>query len=281
MSDPATLVKQVESSAQRKVTRCGGASTVWHIWGQGRPLVLVHGASGSWTHWIRNIPPLAAHFRVVVPDVPGFGDSDLPAEPHTAEAFAELLARGLDDVVSNSEALDIAGFSFGGIIGGLVAARLGRRVGTMVLIGSGGLGLPLAAMPPLRRVDAAMSADAVRAAHRENLGVLMIARPESIDDLAVYVQTQNVHRARFKTGSIPASDVLLQALPSIEARICGIWGEDDAFAVPRIDERRRLLSAIRQDVDFRVIDGAGHWVIYEASDRVNAALLDMLLPSAV
>jgi pimeloyl-ACP methyl ester carboxylesterase len=204
----------------------------------------------------------------------------MPPEPHTAEALASLVAGGLDVLLSKSEKLDIAGFSFGGIIGGLVAAWLGHRVGTVVLIGSGGLALSRAAMPPLCRIDATMNADEIRCAQRENLRLLMISKPEAIDDLAVYVQMENVRRARFKSGSIPSSDVLLQALPAIRARISGIWGGDDAFATPHIDDRRKVLGAVQQDLDFRVIDGAGHWVVYEAGDEVNAALLEMLLSSA-
>ncbi len=38
-----------------------------------------------------------------------------------------------------------------------------------------------------------------------------------------------------------------------------------------------LATSVQRDLDFRVINGAGHWVTYEAADEVNAALLDMLL----
>ena len=276
MNEPAILVEKIESSSARELTPCAGGSMVWRIWGHGRPLVLMHGASGSWTHWIRNILPLARHFRVLVPDLPGFGDSDMPPEPHTAEALAGRVALGLDVLVAPSEKIDIGGFSFGGIVGGLVAARLGDRVRTIVLLGAGGLALSRAEMPPLRRIDSTMNAEESRYAHRENLRLLMIAKPEAIDDLAVYVQMENVRRARFKPGSIPSSDVLLRALPEIRARIAGIWGEHDAFARSRIEDRRQVLAAVQHDLDFRVIKGAGHWAPYEASDEVNAALLDML-----
>ncbi len=60
--------------------------------------------------------------------------------------------------------------------------------------------------------------------HRENLGRLMIADPQRVDDLAVFVQMENIRRARFKSAAIPGSDVLLKALPAIQARITGIWG---------------------------------------------------------
>ena len=112
--------------------------------------------------------------------------------------------------------------------------------------------------------------------HRENLHILMIANPERVDDFAVFLQMENLRRARFKSGTIPSSDTLLRALPAIRARITGIWGGSDAFMARRLDEVRRVLASVQPDLDFRVIPGAGHWAIYEAADEVNAVLLDML-----
>ena len=277
IDEPSQLVAKIESLATRELTPCAAGSMVWRIWGSGPPLLLLHGASGSWTHWIRNVLPLAVHFRVLAPDLPGFGGSDMPPEPHTAETLADLVAVGLDALVSPAAAIDIAGFSFGGIIGGLIAARPGHRIRTLVLLGSGGFGFRGSPMPALRRIDSAMTADEIRCVHQENLRLLMIAKPEAVDSLAVHVQTENVRRARFKTGSIPSSDVLLQALPAIGARIAGIWGANDTFAAPHIERRREILAAVQPDVDIRVINGAGHWACYEAADEVNAALLEMLL----
>lgn len=100
IADPAATVARIESLATRARTSCGAESMVWRIWGEGRPLVLLHGASGSWTHWIRNVVPLAGHVRVCAADMPGFGDSDVPPEPHTADGLADLVLAGLDGVAS-------------------------------------------------------------------------------------------------------------------------------------------------------------------------------------
>jgi len=97
---------------------------VWRTWGQGPPLVLLHGARGSWTHWLRNIPALAERFSVIVPDMPGFGYSDAPPEPHTVEVLAAAVVRGLGAVTS--AAIRLVGFSFGGIVAGH-DPRSGRR----------------------------------------------------------------------------------------------------------------------------------------------------------
>ncbi len=79
----------------REVRRsaCG---TIWRRWGEGPPLVLLHGGAGSWTHWIRNIDALAADRTLWIPDLPGLGDSPLPPEPrdHAAIAGVRWIVRG-------------------------------------------------------------------------------------------------------------------------------------------------------------------------------------------
>ena len=276
MEDPASFVSRIEASATRSVTPAGGGSMVWRSWGEGPPLVLLHGASGSWTHWIRTILPLAARFRVLVPDMPGFGDSDACPEPHTADGLADALTSSLDVMLPAPTRFDLAGFSFGGIIGGLVAARLGRRVSTLVLLGTGGLGLPPGSPRRLARIEPTMTPEEIRRVHRANLLTLMLARPESADDLAVSLQIDNLARTRFKSGTIPQSDVLRRALPLIRARIAGIWGEHDAFTDGRVDECRRVLASAQEDLDLRVIEGAGHWLTYEAAHEVHTALVEVL-----
>ena len=87
---------------------------------------------------------------------------------------------------------------------------------------------------------------------------------------------ENVRRARFKSGTIPDSDVLLRALPMVQARLIAIYGSRDAFVGPGLEERRRVLVSGRHDAVFHVIDGAGHWAPYEAPDEVNGLLLAAL-----
>ncbi len=267
------LPARIETGARRHVMRRPGGQVVWRVWGGGgRPLVLLHGASGAWSHWIRNVPALSAHRLVIVPDMPGFGASDLLPATHTAEALTALVAEGVSEIVASPQEFDLAGFSFGGIIAGLVAARLGARVRTLAMFGPGGLGLPRPAMPPLVPVQRDMVADAQYLAHLDNLRTLMIGDPAKADALAVSIQVENLRLARFRSGSIPESDVLLRALPAIRARIVTVWGERDAFAGGDLEARRRLLAPFQSASDFRVIADAGHWTPYETPETVNAIL---------
>jgi len=254
----------------------GSEYMVWRLWGSGPPVVLLHGGSGSWTHWARNIMPLARHFTVWAPDLPGFGDSGLPLGVDTAEALVDIVSSGLNDVVSPPAPVSLVGFSFGGIIAGLLAARQRDRIRTLVLIGAGGLALGAAPTRQLVRITPEMTLAETRAAHRENLEILMIADPTRIDEAAVDAQMENVRRARFKIGEIPFSDALLRALPRITARLVAVWGARDVFPASSPERRRATLAAHHPEVDFRVIEGAGHWVNWEEADVVNTMLLDVL-----
>jgi 2-hydroxy-6-oxonona-2,4-dienedioate hydrolase len=268
------FVDGVAAEAQRIETPCGAGTMVWRVWGGGPPLVLLHGGYGSWMHWIRNVLVLARRFTVIAPDLPGLGESATPPEPHTAEGLAAIVVEGLDIVLSNDTAPHIAGFSFGGVLGGHVAAQLGDRLRALTLVGSNGLGL-VRQPTALQRVPAGVSAEGALAVHRHNLGALMIADPAKIDELAVYIQSQNAPRGRVRSRRFSRADTLARALPLVKARLDGIWGERDATAYPHLHERARVLRSFHPGARFEVIAGAGHWVQYEAADRFNSLLAEI------
>jgi 2-hydroxy-6-oxonona-2,4-dienedioate hydrolase len=269
------FVKGLAAEARRVETPCGDGHMVWHVWGEGPPLVLLHGGYGSWTHWIRNVTPLSRAFTVAAPDLPGLGESATPPEPHTGEGLARIIVEGLDIVFQHQARLHIAGFSFGGVLGGHVAAQLGDRVRGFTIVGSNGLGL-VRQPTALRRLPEGASEVEALAVARHNLGALMIADPGKIDELAVYIQAQNAPRGRVKSRRFSRADTLARALPLVEARIDGIWGERDATAYPHLDDRARALRNIQPGARFVVIAGAGHWVQYEAADRFNSLLADIV-----
>ena len=272
--ETVAFVKGVAAEARRVETPCGDGHMIWHVWGKGPPLALLHGGYGSWTHWIRNVIPLSRSFTVAAPDLPGLGESATPPEPHTAEGLARIIVEGLDIVFRGGAGLHIAGFSFGGVLGGHVAAQLGDRLRSFTIVGSNGLGLVRQPTALQRLQEGASEADALAVA-RHNLGALMIADPGKIDELAVYIQAQNAPRGRVKSRRFSRADTLARALPLVKARIDGIWGERDATAYPHLDDRARALRNIQPGARFEVIPGAGHWVQYEAADRFNPLLADI------
>ena len=275
------LVEGIAAEGQRIETPCGDGTMVWRSWGSGPPLVLLHGGYGSWMHWIRNVLPLSRQFNVIAPDLPGLGESATPPEPWTAAGLAAIIVEGLDivlargagDAPSRRVAPHLAGFSFGGVIGGNVAAQLGDRLRGFTVVGSNGLGLERSPTP-LQRVAPGASETEEFATHRYNLNQLMIADPDKIDELALYLQKTNHARARMRSRRFSRSGALVEALPRITARLDGIWGERDRTAYPHLAERGRVLREFQPNARFAVVPEAGHWVPYEAADRFNELIAE-------
>ncbi len=267
------LVAAVAAEARRVETPCGDGSLVWRVWGSGPPLVLLHGGYGSWTHWIRNVPVLSRDFTVIAPDLPGLGESATPPEPWTAEGLAAIVVAGLDSVLPRGDRPHMAGFSFGGVIGGVAAAQLGDRLRGFTVVGSNGMGLERSPTP-LERVAPDASEEQEFATHRYNLNQLMIHDPGKIDGLALWLQKTNHARARMRSRRFSRSGALIEALPKITARLDGIWGERDATAYPHVAERARILRSFQPQARFAVVPGAGHWVQFEAADQFNRLITE-------
>ncbi len=272
-ADPAERVAAVAARARRVETPCGDGSLVWRIWGEGEPLVLGHGAQGAWSHWIANIDALAAKRTVIAVDMPGHGDSAMPATLDH-EGISAVLAEGLRRIVPDRLPVDLVGFSFGGISFAYLAALHPGLVRRLVLVGTGGLGTPLGAVS-LGRVGG-LAGEERKAALKANLLGLMLHAPPSADDLAVHLLESNAAAARLPNAAeLVLPDRLAKILPRIAVPVDAIWGEfDRPHPDPALQEA--VIRRTHPRCDFRVIADAGHWVMYEQPEAFDATLLDML-----
>ena len=247
---------------------------VWHEWGAGPPLVLMHGGFGSWMHWVRNVTALAPHYRVLVADIPGLGASAEAPDSRSPQSIGRAVADGITALVGTT-GVHMAGFSFGGVISGQIALMLPSQVRSLTLIGASGMALPRPPMELMRRHDD-MSDVQRREALTHNLNTLMLYHRSSIDDMAIYIQEWNDARARVRSRRMSLGDSLALALPDIKAQLFGIWGELDITAGEYLPLRRELMCASHPKTRFEVIKNAGHWVQYESADAFNRTLLDCL-----
>ena len=276
-ADPATFIASVESRGRRVETPCGDGAMVWHVWGEGNtahaPLVLGHGAAGSWLHWIRNIDALARDRMVIVPDLPGHGDSAMPAIEDHAGMCAPL-AEGIGRIVGEGRPVDLVAFSFSSVIFTYLAALYPEIARCLVVIGCGGIGTEHG--ETFRRGLAGTSGEERREAVRFNLTGMMLHHPESADDLAIHIQFLDGPRRRLtKIAELIVPDQLVAALPRVSCPVGAIWGEWDR-PHPDPAHQENAIRAVKPDLDFRVVPGAGHWVIYEGADAFNRTLIDML-----
>lgn len=268
-------ISRLAATAELLHTPCGEGHVAWRSWGSGPVLVLLHGGSGSWMHWLRNIPHFARDFRVLAPDSPGLGESAMPPgdEPSPAAAAAPL-RDGLRQILGERRAYHLCGFSFGANVAGHLAALEGGHVRSLTLVGAASLGLP---RPPLDLLKVRDKQGAERrAANRENLARLMFHDAALIDDTALDIQEHNTVHARLRSRGYASGDSLKQAVLRARAPLAGIWGGRDAVAWPEVQARLDVLRAIDPGLLETIIPDAGHWVAYEAADAFNAALRRVL-----
>jgi pimeloyl-ACP methyl ester carboxylesterase len=113
--------------------------------GQGDPVVLIHGSGPgvtSYANWRLVLPALAENFRVLAPDMVGFGFSERPANiEYGVQTWADQVV-GLMDTLELPTA-HMVGNSFGGAIALRIATQHPDRVGKLVLMGSMGVPFPI------------------------------------------------------------------------------------------------------------------------------------------
>lgn len=286
MPDGRTAAEHIlttESTASEIVrVRSGdGKQMTWHVFGAGanKPILLLfHGGSGSWIHWIRNVGPLSRHFEVYAADLPGLGDSDPPDDVTDIWSVTHCVKTAMDGLIPRDRDFAITGFSFGGMVGGHIATLAGERLKRLVLVGAGGLKATRKPTEKLHKLLPSMAPDVLAAEARRNLELLMIHDPKKIDGVAIHMQILNTTRAKTRSREMGQAFRLSEVLPRVKVPMTGIWGEFDSTTYPFLQERIDLFRAVQPDFQMNVIPGAGHWVAYEAAEAFNARLLEVLKP---
>jgi pimeloyl-ACP methyl ester carboxylesterase len=267
---------RVLALSTRHTTPCGDGDMVWHAWGNGEPLVLLHGGGGSWTHWLRNVEALAAAGRrVLVPDLPGCGDSARPPDNgQDADAIVAPLAAGIRQMTGGA-ACDVVAFSFGSLVAVLFTAAHPELVRRLVVMGAPGLGLRSRRLPlvPWRGVQDPVQ---LEAAHRQNLATWMLHRPASIDAQAIALHAANLKRDRLTKRRLALTTIVLETLPEIACRLDAIYGGEESLYRDMLDRVEPLLKKAPGFGELVFVPGAGHWVQYEEAEVFNRELLRLL-----
>jgi 2-hydroxy-6-oxonona-2,4-dienedioate hydrolase len=276
---PASVVAHFEAASILHNTPCGDGTMAWRRWGQRKPgalpIILLHGGSGSWTHWIKVIPALAAHTEIWAADLPGLGDSAMPHAPHTPANAGTVVADGIRQLLPGQPAHLIA-FSFGAHVGTFAAAELGDQLDTYTICGCAALGLPHNRLE-FERERATMTEVERNAVHRINLERLMIANTSRIDTLAIHTHGANIRRARFKSRAYAETGEIPEALPRVTASLRAIWGANDVLATPSVEARYDILRRSHPELQTRTIEDAGHWVAYEQPNAFVTAVVELVL----
>ncbi len=128
---PFTLRRLTIAGAEVSVAETGS--------GDGPPVLFVHGLGGSWKNWLENMPFAGRHRRALALDLPGFGDSGLPAGEISITGYASLLEEMCEAL--GLGAVDLVGNSMGGFVAAELALRHPDRVHRLVLVDAAGISI--------------------------------------------------------------------------------------------------------------------------------------------
>lgn len=240
--------------------------------GQGPPLVLLHGAiQAGGLIWWRAVPRLAEHHRLIVPDVPGLGESEPAGGPLEPATVVRWLAH-LVELTCDQEPVLVAHSAPGGLAARF-AVEHGHRLRRLVLVDAAGLGpfrpppgllfalLGSTARPSARSFERLMGhvlhdLDAVRRGAGD--------RWEALAGYAVSrAAVPSVKRAMRQLPRSGTKRVPEAALHDLAVPTALIWGRHDRLVPVTVAEAAHA----RWGWPLRVIEGAGHLPHVEQPDR--------------
>ena len=267
--------RALEARAQVVRTPCGAGDMVWHVWGpaDGKPVVMLHGGSGSWTHWVRNIDTVVGRgYRAIVADMPGFGDSAPPPTGSDADALPPILEAGMRQVLGDQKMIGV-GFSFGSLVNGLWLQHHPERYAGVVFVGGPSLTDNAHVRPTLRSWYHEPPGPVRDAILRENLLALMLAHETSLTEFALRVHEANVLRDRLRKRRMSMKPWLFDLVPTIACPVAGIYGSlDAAFPGRQLEKVETSLLRAPHFHSMTHVENAGHWVQFEDAPAFNAAL---------
>jgi pimeloyl-ACP methyl ester carboxylesterase len=255
--------------------------------GTGEPVLLLHGFPDSSRLWRHQVPFLVdAGFRVVAPDLRGFGESEKPA---AAEAYQMPVLVG--DVVGLLDALGlgrvrIVSHDWGAVVGWLLAAMLPERVDRLVAMSVGHPGsfarptieqrekswymlffqFAGVAEEQLARDDWTLLREWGRGHAEAMHWIADLTRPGAL------TAALNWYRANVHPAASVASDAAL--LPAVRIPVLGMWSTGDAL----LTEVQMTASArfVTGGWRYERVEDASHWLQLDQPARVNASLRKFL-----
>ncbi|KTE22755.1 MULTISPECIES: alpha/beta fold hydrolase [Sphingopyxis] len=259
-----------------KSTTFDGVTTNYHDIGSGDPILLVHGSGPgvtSWANWRLNMPVFAEEFRVIAPDMLGFGYSDSIGAITDKRVWTDQLVRLLDEL--GLERVSMVGNSFGGGVTLAFMIAHPDRVHRAVLMGAAGLEFPLT--PAL---DFVWGYEPSREAMHASLKMLAWDQSRLTDDLidsryqaSIRPGAHEPYRATFGGPDRQAGINMLASreedIAALPHEVLILHGKADQVIPQEVSLR---LGNLIEHSDVRFFGECGHWVQIERMASFNRAV---------
>jgi pimeloyl-ACP methyl ester carboxylesterase len=246
--------------------------------GSGEPVLLLHGSGpgvSGFANWQHTIPALAKEFRVLAPDIVGYGATARP------DGIVYSLRTWTDHVLAFADALGIERFALvGNSLGGRISLALAEehpeRVRRMVLMGSPGVGMTVTeGLKALRAYEPSM----------ENMRALLLdyfaVDPSIITDELVRiryeasVETWDAYRSMFFDPRHRGNELGIaeEQVRGIATPALLVHGREDKVVPPAVSW---TMVNLLPDADLHVFARCGHWTQIERAAEFNAVVGEFL-----
>jgi pimeloyl-ACP methyl ester carboxylesterase len=244
----------------------GGCSIRLMRGGAGEPLLYLHGAGGA--SWLPFLQKLTNSFDVIVPEHPGFGESDSPAWLDNIHDLAYFYLDALDALQLSG--VHLVGNSLGGWIAAEIAVRSTQRLASLTLAGSAGL-----YVPGVPQVDSFLISEEQRLTnffYDQSKAKEMIARVlhPDMEDMALKNRTT---AAKLSWQPRSHDPHLAKWLHRIDVPTLLIWGDTDRL-FPK--EHAQAWQAAIPGATLVTIPKCGHVPQIEQPDAFVTALEDFI-----
>ena len=236
-------------------------------------LVLVHGLGASAERWSNVIPIFSKNFKVIVPDLIGFGYSDKPLLDYTPEFFSDFLHKFF--IESSIDNPFVVGSSLGGQISVEYASTRPSDVKKLVLVSPAGI---------MKQSTPALDAYIMAALYpneqnAKNAFEMMEGSGNTVhsDIISGFIERMHLPNAKLAFMStilgLKNSDPLNEKLQKISAPTLVIWGSDDPV-IP-ITYADSFVSSVENCRFFRM-DGCGHTPYVQDPKTFSSTVMDFL-----
>jgi len=245
---------------RKKEVEIGGLAVRYYEDGDGPPLLLLHGAGGTARLWHRQAGPLSKSYRVVAPDLPGFGGTAAFPWIKSIRDYAGFIAKFMDAL--GIRRASVAGSSLGGWAACWFAVDYPGMLDRLVLISPAGLYFEEAPPMPLPLLIKEVERYYASADTGSDAGL----RPSADMERGLATIRTLESEGAFKPD-------LSGVLSEIKVKTLIIWGaEDKVIPASYADKFRRLIPGS----EVRLVEGAGHMPFIERHEVVNELISSFL-----
>jgi pimeloyl-ACP methyl ester carboxylesterase len=259
---------------ESKKTEVGSTAVSYFDKGEGKTIVLIHGFAGSKLYWEKVLPDLSLNNRVIAIDLPGHGDSEMELENYSIEDMAGLIKEFLDKL--ELEEVTMFGHSLGGYITLAFCELYPQYLNGFSLVHS-------TANPDSEEAKAGRESNAKKVLEQgpeefiKGLSTKLFSKDHTEMNAKDIEKTVKIGMSTSIKGVVNAllamrdrpnrNDVLEKA----EIPVLLIAGEQDQIIPPE-----KTFTVKKENIEQRIIEGAGHMSMYEKPGELVKIMKDFL-----